>query len=100
MRASWPEGPQRGWIKLVRNSPRKWIKLVRKSTHRWIKLVKISPLWVDQARKNLRIKLVRNDKREEAGPMKKSKFSQEQIRYAIRQMEAGSSPADVGPCLA
>jgi hypothetical protein len=61
MRASWPEGPQWGWIKLVRNSPHRWIKLVRKSTRRWIKLVRISPLWVDHAHENLWIKLVGND---------------------------------------
>jgi putative transposase len=29
------------------------------------------------------------------GPMKKSKFTEEQIAYALRQVEAGTPPADV-----
>jgi putative transposase len=29
------------------------------------------------------------------GPMKKSKFSEEQIAYALRQVESGTPPADV-----
>src|SRR5678815_127585 len=29
------------------------------------------------------------------GPMKKSKFTEEQIAYALRQIESGTPPADV-----
>ena len=29
------------------------------------------------------------------GPMKKSKFTEEQIAYALRQVESGSPPADI-----